>query len=285
MSNYEDSIHVTNPQERGFLLPIGVIDGVNLRRDFALRELGYPIEKAVGQFKKRNPTLPSTMIITKVISLTLSKLAGEEWKYSPDDDLETEMEATIKVGQMFLADVYYIYVMLRIQELSEKYKFGNYACSSPQCGHTGEIIFDLNQMDVTTVKDLKVLRRKVPLLHGIKFRDGSVKKAVYIQPMLWVNMTTNELAEAAGDPSLMKLHFIRYCVVGVEGFDGDITLTDEEMASLRKYDIEKLAAEINAINIGPAFIVQGTCPGKNCDEEFLFPVDWEYENFFAISSQ
>lgn len=285
MNSYEDQIHVTNPEERGFLLPIGILDGEVLRRDFALRELKTPIERAIGQFKKANPTLPSTAIITRVVSLTLSRLAGEEWSYSPEDNEEKVLEAIIKVGQMFLADVYYIYVMLRMQEMSEYYEFGNYLCSNPQCGYAGKIVFNLKKMNVTTAKDIKVLRREVSLRNGLEFRDGTTKKKVYIQPMLWVNMTTRELAEASGDPGLMKLHFIKHCVIGVEGFDGDISLDETEMDTLGKYDIEKLAAKINAINIGPSFIVKGTCPGHDCNEEFLYPVDWEYDDFFGISSQ
>jgi len=270
----------TNPKDRGFNLPIGVFNGGGLKRDFTLREMGYPIEKAIGIFKGRNDTLPNTAVVSKVVSLVVSKLGGETLDFKPDDDEQREADAMIKIGGLFLADVYYIYVMARIEELGVDYEV-DFACSD--CSFTGKMIVDLNTMKVNTVQDTSVLRREVPLVKGIKHRTG-LKKSVFIQPMIWANMVTNEVKEAGGDPGLMKLHFIRHCVIGVEGESESAPLTDEEMSSLRKIDIEIIGRAISEVNIGPSLIAKGDCPNPDCKTPFLARIDWDYDNFFTISS-
>lgn len=280
--NLEKQIIVTNLKERGFLLPIGIFDGKVLKRDFALRELGYLIEKAIGKFKKQNEGMPSTAVVSKVVSLLLSRLGGEDWNYTPDDSPDLEIESFIKLGKMWFADIYFIYAMARLEEIGPEYKIG-FACQF--CGFTGEMTCDLNSMEVSCVVDQSLLRRKVNLVKGIKYRDGSIKKSVFIQPMLWTNMVTNEVNEAGGDALLMKLHFIKHCVIGVDGIDDPIVLDESELATLRKIDIEKIANEINRINIGPSLTAKGLCPNEDCQAPFVWPIDWDYDNFFTISSQ
>lgn len=277
----DNRILVTNPKDRGLVLPIGVFDGKVLKRDFALRDMGFPIERSIGRFKKMNESLPNTAIVSKLVSLCTSHIGGEPMEYHPDDSPELEVEALIRIGKMFFADVYYIYVMTRIAELGPEYDTG-FACQ--RCGFTGKMISDLTTMKVSCVQDQSILRREVPLLKGLKFRDGTIKKKVYIQPMLWANMVTNEVKEAGGDSLLMKLHFIRHCVVGVEGVDEAIHLAEPELETLRKIDIERIAYEINAVNIGPSLIAEGNCPNEECKVPFLWPIDWDYDSFFTIAS-
>jgi len=274
-------IKLTNPKERGNVLPIGIFDGRTLKRDFSIREMGFPIERSIGRFKRLNESMPNTAIVSKLVSLMTSNLAGEPLDYSPEDDPQKEAEALIKIGQMFFADVYYIYVMVRIAELGPEYDVG-FACQ--HCGFSGKMTTDLNTMKVSCVQDPSVLRREVPLLKGLKYRDGTIKKKIYIQPMLWANMVTNEVKEAGGDSLLMKLHFIRHCVVGVEGVEEAIHLDESELDTLRKIDIERIAHEINAVNIGPSLIAEGNCPVDDCKAPFMWPIDWDYDAFFTIAS-
>lgn len=274
-------IQVTNPKDRGMVLPIGIFDGRVLKRDFALREMGFLVERSIGRFKRMNESLPNTAVVSKLVSLCTSNVAGEPMEFNPDDSPEKEAEALIRIGKMFFADVYYIYVMIRIAELGSEYDTG-FSC--PNCGFAGKMTSDLNTMKVSCVQDPSVLRREVPLLKGLKYRDGTIKKKVYIQPMLWANMVTNEVKEAGGDSLLMKLHFIRHCVIGVEGVEESIHLAEPELETLRKIDIERIAHEINAINIGPSLVAEGNCPQEDCQAPFLFPIDWDYDHFFTIAS-
>ncbi|NIY18208.1 MAG: hypothetical protein GWM98_26760, partial [Nitrospinaceae bacterium] len=185
--------------------------------------MGYPIERALGRFKAANETMPNTAIVSRLVSLMTSTIGGEPWEFTPEDTPQDEAESLIKVGQLFFADVYYIYVIIRIQELGPEYEVG-FACQ--RCGYAGKMTADLNTMDVHCVQDPSVLRREVPLLNGIRFRDGTIKKKVYIQPMVWANMVTNEMKEVGPDPLLLKLHFIKHCVIGVEGVEEAIHLDE-----------------------------------------------------------
>lgn len=282
MNSETEKVKVTTLKELGRVLPIGIFNGGVFKRDFTLREMGYPIDKAIGRFKRLNENLPNTAVVSKLVSLLASSIGGEQLEFTPDDNEQQEAEALIKIGQMFLADVFYIYVMARIEEIGSKYKI-DFVCSN--CGFISDKMeTDLNEMDVSVVHDKSVLRREVPLSQGVHYRDGTIKKSVFIQPMLWANMVTNEVKEAGGDSQLMKLHFVKHCIVGVEGVEEAIALTEPELDSLRKIDIENISYEINKINVGPSLRAVGKCPVKGCEMPFLWSVNWDYDHFFTISS-
>jgi hypothetical protein len=271
----------SSPAELGYQLPIGALVGSSLSRSFGLGDFNYHVEKSLGDFKKRNQTLPNTAAISKLVALMLTNLGGEKFEHLPTDSIEDETKAVIDIGKLFFADVYYIYVKIRIESLGPEFDV-QFMC--PTCKYQGKMTVDLNTMDVFTVGDPSVLLTEVELFRGLRFRDGSIKKRVKIQPMLWLHMTGDEAKEAAGDQTLMKLHFISKCVVGVEGFDDSVLLTQEELGSLGKLDIEKISQAINEINFGPSLIVNGECPNRDCTTPFMWPIDWDYDNFFSVSS-
>lgn len=272
-------IKKTNPQERGFQLPIGVLQGGKLVRDFSLRELSFDIERDVGKFRRQNSERPGTAQVGKLLALLIDSLAGQPMEHVPGDPKAKEEDTILKVGRLYLADVYYIYVMARIQEIGHEYK-SKFMCFN--CGYKGEMVSDLRTMDVYAVEDVSVLQKKVTLFKGLKYRDGTVKKSVTISPMLWVNMESKDAAEAAADEMLMKLHFVSRCITGVEGIDSPVALTPAELGSIRKIDIEIISKEINDMNIGPRLVADGNCP--KCNGAFSWPMDWDYPSFFGISS-
>lgn len=283
------STEITQPEvrkiivkEAGFSLPIGIYDGKTLHKGFSLREYGFDRERALGEFKVRIEGQPNTVIVTKLLALTLKTLIGEAFEHSLDFEQVQEERDLLKISAMYQADVFFMYLKVRIEELGPEYAI-QFLC--PSCKYEGKLTMDLNELDVNCVDDPSLLSQKVPLLIGFKYRGTEErKKIVTISPMLWINMTTKEAAKAGSDQTLMKLHFISKCTT-FDGPNGEpMLLTDGELGSLRKIDTEIIARQIDKTNIGVNMTLKGKCPGENCDFPFAIPVDWDYDHFFSIAS-
>lgn len=278
----KSGITKTTVKDAGFSLPIGMFDGHKLNKGFSLGELGFDRERALGKFKVKIEGQPNTNIVTKLLALMLKSLGGNPWNHPIDCDSEREETDMLKISALYQADVFFMYVKARIEELGPDYAI-QYLC--PHCKFQGKLTMDLNELDVNRVDNAALLSQKVPLLKGFKKRgSGENQRIVTINPMLWVNMTTEEASEAGSDQTLMKLHFISKCTT-YEGPDGEpMMLTEEELGSLRKIDTETIARKINDTNIGVDMMLRGKCPGKSCGYPFAIPVDWDYDHFFSIAS-
>lgn len=278
----DERLQVKSVRELGFNLPIGQVMGGEFRRGFAFNEYSYDLEKDVARFCRQHEGIPNTRVVTKVLSLCLNQLGGEPLvSPSVQDPIQREVESMQKVGQLFMADVYYLWIRLRMEELGTDYR-SPFVCLS--CGHQGEFLTDMESMDVFCVKDPSILETKVSLFKGLKFRDGTVKKAVMVNPVRWCNVDTNEMAAVGNEPNSLKLHFVRAAITGVEGMAEPVSLTDSEIGSLRKIDVEKLAAAVNHTNLGPSLTLQGTCPNPECKSPFTWPLNWDYDHFFSTTS-
>lgn len=285
MLKERDGVIKTTPKERGYKLPIGVVgnDG-KLHKNFSIGELYFKEEQAIGEFRARNPNSVSTYIVSKVVALLLKNVGPIEYNHTAEEkDLEKEVTALMQIGTMNYPDVYYIYLMARINELGSSYRLP-FPCTNNKCEYSrepGVLTADLNEVDVFCVEDTSLLSQEVSLIKGIKYK-GEIKKKVTVQPMLWMYMIGDDMHETEASPTLLQNHFIRKCVVGVEGVEGSIHLTDEQLASLRKTDIERIGTAIHELSLGPTFILRGECP--KCKYPFIYPVDTDYSNFFSDSS-
>lgn len=275
-------IRTLSVKDAGFSLPIGVFDGKTLHKGFSLMELGFNRERALGQFKVRIEGQPNTVIVTKLLALVLKNLAGKPFEHPTEIEQAQEEIDLLRISAMYQADIFYMYLKARIEELGPEYAI-QFFCSN--CKFEGKLTMDLNALDVNYVDDPALLTQKIPLLRGFKARGtGELKKLVSIAPMLWINMTTPEAAEAGSDQTLMKLHFISKCTT-YDGPNGEpMLLTDDELGSLRKIDTETIAKQIDKTNIGVNMTLKGKCPGTNCNYPFAIPVDWDYDHFFSIAS-
>ncbi|MCK5019300.1 MAG: hypothetical protein KAS32_19730 [Candidatus Peribacteraceae bacterium] len=277
----KDGTSIVTAKDLGFTLPIGVIRGGGRDRSFSLKEHGYDTEKALGEWKKLNHGKPTTAVVTKLIALLLDSLGGEPFEHLPGDPLDVEAKKLGDVSSLYSADVFYIYSRARIEELGNEY-ITPFVCEKETCNFTAEeMIHDLDSMEVTCVEDISELEKEVPLVKGIRFRDGSIRKKLIVSPMLWHGMDSSGII-GKEDELLVKLYFISKCVTGVEGNDGAIVLLPDELKSLRKIDIEILDREINSISLGPSFVSRGNCP--ECNDHQIFRLDWSYNHFFGVSS-
>jgi len=273
-------------RELGQSLPIGLVNVKGeLRKEFVLgKKLDFQVERAIGEYKvKIDEANESYMkVLVKVVALLLTNLGGEPFDHSPDDKPEDAQKKLLQVSTLYMPDVWYMYLYARIQA----YGADLITSFSHTCGFSANRVkYDLKQMDVVHCDNMNDLRQPVDLVYGLKYRDGTVKKRVYVFPLHHFDMESKDAREMGEEAILMRLHMVSKCVREVEGFDQSIVLTPDEYQSLHGVDIQRIMDVINTTSCGPRMAMEIDCPGKGCGETILYGVNYRYENFFAKSSR
>jgi hypothetical protein len=120
----------------------------------------------------------------------------------------------------------------------------------------------------------------------MRWRDGSIKKKLYVKPMHWFDMCSDKAKEAQSEQTLLELHMVDCSVlVEVAGGEGKVVKvppTEAELGSLRKVDIGRIGTAISDLNLGARVSAEGKCP--ECKEDYFQPVDAMYESFFSDAS-
>ena len=283
-SSIDDRLVVKSIKECGLNLPIGQLVKGKFMKGFHLdpRGLDYDHEKEIGQFRQRNDPLPNTRVVNKALTLLVNSVANVPL-IPPDltDPLQQETQAMMTVSNMFMADVYYMWIMARIDELGKDYK-SPFKCFYPKCKKEGEINSDLFEMDVYCVTKPSILETEVDLEKGFRFRDGTIKKRVTLSALRWSAVEHPGMIAAGNDAILTKLHFIHQAITGVDGIDEPIILDESELGTLRKVDTNRLGNVVNNVNLGPSLTLIGKCPF--CGAPFMWPLNWDYDDFFSMSS-
>lgn len=279
--------YIEKAKNLGHNFPIGINQGNQLVKPFTINELGYEKEKSIGKWKNNNRDKPNTTTVTRVLSLVMSSIGGEKLNNDLDGDSREALKDILMIRNLYMFDVFYAFLCARIEELGNEY-ISPWKCRA--CGLETTVKADLLDMDITCTDLIEDLTCSVDLVKGIKFRDGKIKKKVFISPIRWGDMEDKEISESGGDETLMKLFFISRALNGVEDFtdkEGNtlrIVLTEQELASLRKMDIEILHNAINKMNLGPSLLIEGKCPNKECKLPYSENLNWDYDDFFSIYS-
>lgn len=284
----EDKITIKKLKDLGNNLPVGVIKDGQLYKSFELRDLSTDIEIEFGNFRKRNKSHPETSEVTKLLSLLLTEIGNEPHVSLLDrpkgnkDIVQEEAEDLFKIGRLDVADAYYAYVYARIQELGEKYDV-DFTCQ--QCGLNKPLTMDLTEMDVMCIENPEDRKVRVSLPIGFESPSGRNVKEVFVEPVRWTDLESDEMRLCEGDEVLMKLFFIKQCTTYEDTIQKEkrtLKLNQNQINRLKKFDRETIAKAVNLLNLGPSLHVNGVCP--KCQMPFLVGVDWRYDNFFAISS-
>ena len=280
---------IRKARDLGFNLPIGQLgDDGKLIKSFSLRELSPEIEIAIGEHRKLNQMKPNTITYTHLLALCLEKIGATSLKFpSLDENRKIDLghnahyQNIIRIRKMYMADVFYMFLRCRIEEMGATYT-SPWQCS--MCGLTRTIETDLEDMNVVCCDDPSFLKVECTLHRGLVFRDGTPKKRVTVTPMVWGNMEKDEILNAGSDSILMKYFFIANCITGVEGFDGEILLTEDERSTIKKIDREIVSDKINDMNLGPSMQISGECPNGQCKTPYSIQLNWDYDSFFSSAS-
>ena len=275
-------IKIQIAKDLGHSLPIGVLSQGKFLTDFTLKGMETPVERAIGKYRKENDKLPNTILVSKSVSMLLDTLGGKPFGFKDNGEPLDDVEKQQYIQAMYMADAQYIYLCARMEELGNDYTF-EFRCEN--CGYTQEkAVVDLSTMDVHCVIDPSVLLSEVKLMKGLRFRDGTIKKKVSVSPAYWFHMEEPEIMVVGADPNLMRLFMISKCITGVEGVEGQLVLTQSEVDSLRKIDLEIIGQRISDVNLGPSLVLNGNCPNEPCKVPFMVGLNWDYDHFFSMSS-
>jgi len=267
----------TTLEELGPVLPIGIsTKGGGLNKSFDLFNFNTGKEREIGKERGKNETMASqvTIVLSNMLSALGDNVDFEELK--PAD-------RKLKIGQMYMADVFYMYVYCRVQALGDRIEFENVSCPQQCGGPNFNFVGHLNSTEVTTVDTEEDLLWDYELKRPVKLR-GKVVEHLTLTTQRWMNL----LNLKGGSIKLAKIYAVRGSVVGLVGLEefdraNPTELIDAEVDQISKLDLEGLANGLNRLQVGPKMTLEGACP--NCESKFVHLLDWQYDSFFSTSFQ
>lgn len=255
--------------EQGPNLPIGLI-GPDGKLHKTISTLPWRTKEEREIAKNVKPNMAMGAHVSIVLALLTSQFGFREW-----GDKEKLGEKTTFIGTAFMADVLYAYVWLRREALGDEIVL-NLTCTS--CEKPFKFHGDLGSVEVRGVEEVADLDWFYDLRNPVKLRGTTVKRFRCNQPR-WASVARAQVhSQSEG-----KILAARGCIAGINDDAATIVLADNEIDELSKFDLEALTGQLNKDFIGPKMAVEGEC--ENCGNEFLVPIDWEYNRFFSTSSR
>lgn len=260
--------------ELGARLPIGVpnpMDG-SLQKDMSAMAWKTKHERAIGQLRSDNMNF--AQYATLVISQLFTRIGPHEFT------AETKQaEKQLKIGQMYMPDILYMYIWLRTQVISPILEM-NMVCGVSNCRDKFRFKGDLNSLEVHTLDKLADMDWYYTLQDPITIRNTVIKK-FRVNITKWYQLETS-IVQGFND-STAKIAIARSSVVGFND-DPELTqLMDSEMDEISKRDLESLTSKIDQDFIGPKMTLEGACP--KCNVSFNSAVNWRDNDFFSESSR
>ena len=256
-------------QELGSQLPIGFENG-QLHREFTLKPYRMKEERLIGQIYEKKQNVSMGKFVTSVLSIMIKSLGSLNFEQM------NAGERKLILSRMYVGDVIYLYVWLRLEALGNELKI-NLNCN--HCREAFDFVADLNTIEIKTVNTPNELDTKIKLKKGLEIND-QIYKDLHLKPSTW-NVMENLGNGAISNPGKMKAQMFKSCIKDVEGID-DFVITDHVIDEMYKIDIELLVRKIDDIHPGPVMIIEDDCP--KCGQVFTAPIDWSHDNFFGASS-
>jgi len=271
----ESLVKTTTLGELGFNLPLGIPDGGGgLVRSFALRPWRFKEEKELAELIEQNPDATLAQYVSMVVATLCSSIGPHDFS-----QMKWE-EKLIVIGQMWMGDVFFIYITLR------KEAIGNVISLAPKCPGCGRNFnFDghLDSINVLTTESVSNAQWEYKLNTPIEMR-GKTVGSFTLGPPRW-----NTLEMMTDDNSVLnvgaKLDMIRGSIHAVDSFDQQIVVIESDLDELTKKDMETISAEIDEKVVGPDMFVETKCPNIRCRNEIKQLIDWRYQHFFGVSSR
>lgn len=265
-------------QAMGASLPIGTVGttGGKAIKDFTLRPWRMAEEKELGRLRAQHQDATLTQYVSMVLATMCMRLGA-----FGIESMKSFAEKRLAVSQMYMADVYYAYVWLRIQamgpELALKLK-------CPFCRTDFNFTGDLNSTEVyvPTADGDKALEWEFKLSQPVSLRGKQVAGFRMGQPR-WSALDTADVAQ--GDSGAGKALVINGSIRGFIGDDTEVVLAPDELDQvLVKRDLERLVVAIDKHMLGPVMSIEAECTAERCKKTWNAPIDWGYDRFFSVSS-
>ena len=260
--------------ELGPRLPLGVVgaDG-SVSKDLVCKPWRGREEREVGKLKASGKE--SGDFVTRLLAYMFTKVGPHDFENMKDP------EKHAVISSMFMGDVLYMYVWLRVQCVDKSLKM-NLTC--PNCNFSFPFDADLETVEVRTADKLDAVKWSYKLKVPFDIR-GKPATGFELSPTRWQTMEISiKAALDAGDVNIggAKMDIIQGCARRIIDRE-EMVLTANEYDNMMKVDIERLCSRIDEHEIGPDMSVKQKCPGR-CKREFVTSLDWGYESFFEDSS-
>lgn len=274
MTETETSPKTTTVQlkDLGPNLPLGILDSGSYVKDIAVRPWRMAEERELGRLRDANKDANVASFVSMVLSVMCTRLGCHDF-----EGMKSEQRRVL-ISQMFMGDVFYAYVWLRVQTMGNHLDL-NLACAA--CGRKFPFQADLNTVEVETAETEDAASWSYTLRVPFKIRDQTAS-VIRMGPARWNAL---EMMDRHGgmNPGMAKAGIIRGCFRGLADDDKPMLIGDSELDEMSKWDLEKLTTEIDDYSIGPNMAVEGNCP--HCRSPFRSPMDWTYDSFFGVSSR
>lgn len=268
-----DTFPAKTIKDLGPMLPLGLAAGDTYHKEFGVKPWRLKEERELGALRDAHNDATIFQYVGMVMATMLTHLGPHDFT---QESMKFEQKRLL-VGQLCMGDVFYMYIWLRIQALGPELGL-NFKC--PGCSKKiDNFDADLNSVEITTADNMAEASWEHHLYNPFQVR-GKMVETLVIGPPRW-----NSLEMMPGNGfGVAKPSVIRASVMGFGTKEEaeNVVITDSELDEMSKRDIETLIHEINSKAIGPNMAVEGNCP--HCDFAFKMPIDWGYDNFFAVSS-
>lgn len=258
----------------GFALPVGISDSAGkLHKGFAFKPWRLKEEKELGELKKELEDARMPTYISAVLSTMLTRVGQHDF---------TKMDKTQKglaLTQMYTADIFYMYIMLRKENVSHELKL-DFGC--PHCGRKIKFVGDLNTVDVVCVDDLAALDCEYELTTPINIRGKETKK-LSLTALKW--NTYEMLTDKHINEGNAIEYFLLNSIVGSDVQENMLVLAEDELDELVKNDYAALSDLVTENTPGPEMAIETLCTNIGCKEKVFVRIEWEKHSFFEHSSQ
>lgn len=268
--------------EQGPFLPIGnkQADG-SMAKDIVVRNWTMVEEKKLGERRKTLDDDGDSMsrYVACVLAAMCTSLGGHD--FTQRNQLQNE----ILVGQMLAPDVYYAYVWLRVQSMTEELDL---TLTSPNSRKEFEWTGDLRTMMIKSPKTPEDVPWEYTLKRPFEIRKKQITK-LQLGPHMWDAQAA--LKEGTATEAIVAAAIIKASIKRIpELSDDPIILADHELDGMNKIDIAKLKRKIDLNGLGPIMVLEPEDPTVETSpglprKTFLTQIDWRYDSFFGDSSR
>jgi len=287
-------LRITTLKEFGPQLPIGMLEGTTLQKNFTLRPFKGWVDRSLGLWREANGDRYTSQqmaacMVGKLLSLLVEQAGKKAFALTKEKDSTPESE--LSLYQWNMCDVIYAYVYARKQALGNELRVP-IGCTNPNCKYVDpSAVFDLDTLEVRSAENLDDTFAWVSLTSPIMARDGKTKiSSIRVEPLKWTVMTqpgfiggTNQHMDAVSLQSAavaINKHE-KSAVNGVEREGYPYTLVESEVDEITKRDYLIINERIGELSMGIDITTAIPCP--KCGMVIINPLDWEYGNFFGSS--
>lgn len=263
----EEAVQKTTQRELGEQLPMGVLQGGVLHRDFSFRTYSSRVERELDALRQANKGINGVMWAVLVLSKMLVS-------YGPYVDFSalSESERRQVLLNSWAQDVLYLLVCLRIQALGAEVRF---ALKCGSCDHEFRPTVDLGDLDVKVCRIPDVLTKVYQMKNPVEVGPRRYEFLVLDQPR-WgsLALVKGRNLSAAEFTSVRSL--IRFTL------PDQFPVTDAILDEFSKYDFEHIRAAVDDDSYGADMLLEADCP--ECARTTKYGMDWSWDFFFKSPS-